>query len=28
VQRSRAMFADAKQRPNRPLQHRPFIQVR
>ena len=28
VQRGRAMFADAKQRPNRPLQHRPFIQVR
>jgi hypothetical protein len=28
VQRGRAMFADARQRPNRPLQHRPFIQVR
>ncbi len=27
-QRSMAMFADARQRPNRPLQHRPFIQVR
>ncbi len=28
VQRGRAMFADSRQRPNRPLQHRPFIQVR
>jgi len=28
VQRGKAMFADSKQRPNRPLQHRPFIQVR
>ena len=28
VQRARAMFADAKQRPNRPLQHKPFLQVR
>ncbi len=27
-QRSMAMFADARQRPNRPMQHRPFIQVR
>ena len=27
-QRSMAMFADARQRPNRPLQHRPFIQGR
>ena len=28
LQRSQAMFIDATQRPNRPLQHRPFIQVR
>ncbi|SRR5579871_4251264 len=28
VQRSRAMFADAQGRPNRPLQHNPFVQVR
>ena len=28
TQRKVAMFADARQRPNRPLQHRPFIQVR
>ena len=28
VQRGRAMFADARQRPNRPLQHKPFIQCR
>lgn len=27
-QRSMAQFADSRQRPNRPLQHRPFIQVR
>lgn len=27
-QRATAMFIDAKQRPNRPLQHRPFIQIR
>jgi hypothetical protein len=27
-QRNKAMFADANSRPNRPLQHRPFIQVR
>jgi hypothetical protein len=28
LQRSRAMFADAQGRPNRPLQHSPFTQVR
>lgn len=28
MQRSRAMFADASGRPNRPLQHSPFTQVR
>ena len=28
TQRKIAMFADARQRPNRQLQHRPFIQVR
>jgi hypothetical protein len=27
-QRNIAMFADARQRPNRPLQHKPFIQCR
>jgi hypothetical protein len=27
-QRGMAMYADSRQRPNRPLQHRPFIQVR
>jgi len=27
-QRNMAMFADATSRPNRPLQHKPFIQVR
>lgn len=27
-QRSSAMFADAQGRPNRPLQHNPFVQVR
>lgn len=27
-QRATAMFIDAKTRPNRPLQHRPFIQIR
>ena len=28
AQRGRAMYADAKQRPNRPMQHKPFLQVR
>lgn len=28
IQRARAMFSDARQRPNRPLQHKPFLQVR
>lgn len=28
IQRSRAMFADAQGRPNRQLQHNPFVQVR
>jgi hypothetical protein len=28
IQRSRAMYADAQGRPNRPLQHSPFTQVR
>lgn len=28
TQRNRAMFIDATARPNRPLQHRPFLQVR
>lgn len=28
IQRSRAMFADAQGRPNRPIQHNPFVQVR
>lgn len=28
AQRSKAMFIDATARPNRPLQHRPFLQVR
>ena len=28
IQRGRAMFADAQGRPNRPLQHQPFTQVR
>lgn len=28
LQRSRAMYADAQGRPNRPLQHQPFTQVR
>lgn len=27
-QRARAMFADAQGRPNRPLQHNPFVQIR
>ena len=28
MQRSRAMFADAQGRPNRQIQHNPFVQVR
>ena len=28
MQRNRAMYADAQGRPNRPIQHRPFVDVR
>lgn len=28
IQRSRAMFSDAQGRPNRPIQHNPFVNVR
>lgn len=28
IQRARAMFADAQGRPNRPVQHNPFVQAR
>lgn len=28
IQRGRALFADAQGRPNRPIQHNPFVQIR